>query len=183
MAKQRALMTPEEKARADATTRAWCIANPDRRRKIARTSRRKWYDANQALASEQAKRYRNPERERIRYQTDAQFRAVSLLRAKLHDAVKRLPTKTRLLARWGARSTIGPLVGCSPAELKVYLEAQFLPGMSWANYGRKGWEIDHIKPCASFDLGDPDQCRTCFHHSNLRPLWFKDNQAARRISD
>jgi hypothetical protein len=174
-------MTAEERARADARVRAWVVANPDRRKTIARAWARAWRDDNAELAREQAQRYRNPARDRIRYHTDPQYRAVNQLRCKLHDAVKRLPTKTRLLARWGARSTIGPLIGCSPSDLKSHLEALFRPGMSWANYGRGGWEIDHIKPCASFDLTDPDQCRACFHYSNLRPLWFKDNQAARRI--
>jgi len=183
MAKQRALMTADERAQADARVRAWILANPDRRRKIARAWARKWRDANKKQALEAARSRRNPSGDRIRYQTDSQFRAVSLLRAKLHDAIRRLPRKTRLLARWGVRSTIGPLVGCSPTELKAHIEALFQPGMSWENYGRGGWEIDHIKACAGFDLTDSDQCRACFHYSNLRPLWFKDNQAARRIPD
>ena len=182
MGKLRAIMTPEERAQGDARARAWCIANPDRRRKIARLWARKWREANRVLACEQAKRYRDPDRDRVRYQTNPQFRAVSLWRSKLHQAVRRLPRKTRELAKWGARSTIGPLVACSPIELINHLEQQFQPGMSWSNYGRKGWEIDHINPCATFDLTDPDQVRRCFHYTNLRPLWRSDNQAARRIS-
>lgn len=47
--------------------------------------------------------------------------------------------------------------------------------MTWANYGKSGWHIDHIKPCASFDLSDPDQQKACFHYSNLQPLWAFDN--------
>ena len=176
-------MTPEEKARADASVRAWTLANPDRRRKIARAWARKWRDENKEQAREQARRYRVPGRDGERYRTEQQYRAVNLLRSKLHQAVKRLPTKTREIVKWGARSTIGPLIGCSPAELKAHFEAQFEPGMSWGNYGRGGWEIDHIRACAGFDLTDADQCRACFHYSNLRPLWFKDNQAARRIPD
>jgi hypothetical protein len=45
--------------------------------------------------------------------------------------------------------------------------------MSWKNYGK--WHIDHIRPCSSFDLSDPQQQRTCFNYSNLQPLWAKDN--------
>jgi len=44
----------------------------------------------------------------------------------------------------------------------------------WDNYG-SGWHIDHIRPCSSFDLSDEEQQRACFHHSNLQPLWVKDN--------
>lgn len=73
------------------------------------------------------------------------------------------------------------LIGCTPACLVKYLESLWLPGMTWENHGiwRIGepmtWHIDHIKPCASFDLTDPEQQRACFHHTNLQPLWAIDN--------
>ena len=65
------------------------------------------------------------------------------------------------------------LVGCSLTELRQHLESQFVHGMSWDNYGK--WHIDHIRPCASFDLLDPEQQRQCFHYTNLQPLWAADN--------
>ena len=49
--------------------------------------------------------------------------------------------------------------------------------MSWENMGE--WHLDHIRPCASFDLTDPDQQRQCFHYSNLQPLWASDNLSKR----
>lgn len=68
------------------------------------------------------------------------------------------------------------LLGCSLNVLKSHLEKQFQPGMTWENRGGKtGWQIDHKRPCASFDLTAPDQQRECFHYSNLQPLWAKDN--------
>ncbi len=67
------------------------------------------------------------------------------------------------------------LIGCSSKELESYLETQFTEGMTWDNYGYYGWHIDHIKPCASFDLSDPEQQKLCFHYSNLQPLWAKEN--------
>ena len=78
-----------------------------------------------------------------------------------------------LKGRSKSNSTI-LLLGCSPEELKIHLQSLFLPGMSWEN--RSEWHIDHIKPCASFDLTDPEQQRCCFHYSNLQPLWKADNQ-------
>lgn len=71
------------------------------------------------------------------------------------------------------------LLGCSIAELKIHLETQFTDGMSWDNYGKKGWHIDHILPCASFDLTDPEQQKICFHYTNLQPLWAQDNYKKR----
>ena len=45
--------------------------------------------------------------------------------------------------------------------------------MSWDNYG--DWHVDHIRPCASFDLTNEDEQRICFHYKNLQPLWGPDN--------
>jgi hypothetical protein len=45
--------------------------------------------------------------------------------------------------------------------------------MTWDNYGE--WHVDHIQPCASFDLSDPKQLAECFNWSNLQPLWAKEN--------
>lgn len=67
------------------------------------------------------------------------------------------------------------LVGCEINFLIHRLESQFKPGMTWENYGVYGWHIDHIKPCAAFDLSDTKQQKLCFHYSNLQPLWAKEN--------
>ena len=66
-------------------------------------------------------------------------------------------------------------LGCTGRELVAHLESQFSPGMSWDNYGLKGWHIDHIRPCASFDFTDEKQLHDCFHYTNLQPLWAEDN--------
>ena len=67
------------------------------------------------------------------------------------------------------------LLGCSAEQLRTHLEEKFTDGMSWDNYGYRGWHIDHIRPCASFDLTDPQQQLECFHYTNLQPLWAEDN--------
>jgi hypothetical protein len=67
------------------------------------------------------------------------------------------------------------LLGCTIEEARKHLEKQFKDGMTWDNHGIKGWHIDHIKPCASFDLSDPKQQKHCFHYTNLQPLWWYDN--------
>jgi hypothetical protein len=69
------------------------------------------------------------------------------------------------------------LLGCTITEFIAHIERQFLPGMTWQNYGREGWEIDHVIPCASFNLSDEGQQKRCFHHSNLQPLWGFDNRS------
>ena len=65
------------------------------------------------------------------------------------------------------------LIGCSIDFLKQHLESKFQQGMSWKNYGK--WHIDHIRPCASFDLSQAREQKKCFHYKNLQPLWARDN--------
>jgi hypothetical protein len=66
-------------------------------------------------------------------------------------------------------------LGYSIADLKTYLESKFQPGMSWDNYGYRGWHIDHIRPLKSFNLLDPEQFMQACHYTNLQPLWWFDN--------
>ena len=51
--------------------------------------------------------------------------------------------------------------------------------MNWEN--RNLWHIDHIKPCCSFNFSDQKQLKECFHFTNLRPLWAKDNMEKRKF--
>jgi hypothetical protein len=51
--------------------------------------------------------------------------------------------------------------------------------MNWDNYGFYGWHIDHIRPCASFDLSKPSEQRKCFNYTNLQPLWATENWGKR----
>lgn len=67
------------------------------------------------------------------------------------------------------------MLGCDFEFFINYIESKFLSGMTWQNHTRTGWHIDHIMPCASFDLTDPEQQKKCFHYSNLQPLWAEDN--------
>lgn len=67
------------------------------------------------------------------------------------------------------------LIGCDIITLKLHLEKQFKVGMTWNNHGLYGWHIDHIIPCAAFNLSDPEQQRKCFNYTNLQPLWAEEN--------
>lgn len=98
-----------------------------------------------------------------RRRTDPAFRLLDNLRCRLREAVK-----TR-------RGRILNLVGCSIENLVSHLESQFKPGMTWENYGRGGWHVDHRKPCAAFNMSDVKQMLECFHFTNLQPLWHYEN--------
>jgi hypothetical protein len=45
--------------------------------------------------------------------------------------------------------------------------------MTWDNYGRGGWHIDHIIPSSS--AIDIESLIKLQHYTNLQPLWAIDN--------
>lgn len=65
-------------------------------------------------------------------------------------------------------------IGCSPGFLRNHIEAQFKPGMSWANHGV--WHVDHIVPLSWFPFKeDPSLLFVASHWTNLQPLWGREN--------
>jgi len=139
----------------------------------SRMACRKYYSANkEAMGRKRAAYYQVNREAAVSYSNHYQQRrrrvdpgyAITLrLRSRINHAIKGTSKS--------AKTT--ELVGCSPGELVRHLESQFVDGMSWEN--RHLWAVDHIRPCASFDLADPEQQRQCFHYSNLQPLWAVDN--------
>lgn len=67
------------------------------------------------------------------------------------------------------------LLGCTVEKFKEHLESQFDEKMSWENYSNTGWHIDHIVPCAYFDLTRKSHQRRCFHYINMQPMWSTEN--------
>jgi hypothetical protein len=65
------------------------------------------------------------------------------------------------------------MLGCTYVEFCQYIESLWQEGMSWENYGL--WQIDHIRPCASFDLSKIEQQLSCLNFTNMQPLWKSDN--------
>lgn len=66
-------------------------------------------------------------------------------------------------------------LGCSIDEFKTYIESKFKQGMTWDNWTRTGWHMDHIIPLYKFDLQNLEEFKEATHYSNLQPLWAKEN--------
>lgn len=88
---------------------------------------------------------------------------------KIYSALKAQSQKKQL--------EFNEYLGCTIEFFKEYISSMFVEGMTWDNWGRgKGkWHLDHIIPCANFDLSDIEQQKICFHYSNQQPLWEHDN--------
>jgi hypothetical protein len=104
-------------------------------------------------------------RENNRYNTDINFRILSICRTRLSHALK---------GNSKSASTM-ELIGCTVDELRRHIESKFELWMTWENQGLGGWDIDHIKACSHFNMEDPKQQRACFHWSNLQPMEHIDN--------
>ena len=109
---------------------------------------------------------------RNRRKTDIDFKIIGYLRTRVWESLR---------GNSKSEHTI-KMLGCSIEFLKKYLESKFTEGMTWENYGtgwngrgETEWHIDHIRPCASFDLSKPSEQFRCFHYTNLQPLWAREN--------
>ena len=100
-----------------------------------------------------------------RRKIDKQFRLKKTLRSRLGHAIK---------GNFKAGSAVGDL-GCSIEFFKQYLESKFQPGMTWNNWSRTGWHIDHIIPLCKFDLSNEVELKKACHYSNMQPMWREDN--------
>lgn len=72
-------------------------------------------------------------------------------------------------------SFIIKLLGCTPPEYRRHIASQFKEGMTWENYGKQGWFVQHILPNHYFNLSDPVELKQYMHYTNLRPCLWKDH--------
>lgn len=116
-------------------------------------------------------RHRHPDRlrksrreyKRRRYHSDTSYRLQMQLRSRLCKAVGRLSEATAAIAQ----------CGCSMDELRLRIEDQFLPGMTWGS--RSEWHIDHIYPLSAINKNDRRHIVAACNWRNLRPTWALDN--------
>lgn len=186
---KRRLSDPNYRERAKQAAKEWSERNPERKKE----NQRRWLDRNRERMRQyriaygprrrelyQVNREHILERKRMlgpkyrwrvqgyqqRHRRESiQFCLAERLRATMRRALSRnFVEKSKRTFQ---------LIGCTPIELKSYIEKQFKEGMTWEN--RRLWHIDHIRPIASFDLTKPEEQAACFHYTNLQPLWAWEN--------
>jgi hypothetical protein len=158
--KQQARRTPQSTLEKKEYDKQRCRDNPELQKQKA-----EYYQKNKReIVNKQVQRRKN----------DQQYRLTHNLRNHLVKAIRR---------GYGDKARIGKLLTITHQEFIQYIESKFYDGMTWDNYGGrdgKGWELDHIKPLNQFDLTIEEQVKECFHFSNIRPLWAKDNKKRNR---
>jgi len=139
------------------------------RKKEIQDYNKDYYRFNKEKELKRNKDWRNSHKiELIEYyknkkQINKNFWILHCLRSRINKSLKRNSKSRHTL----------DLIGCSINFLKKHLQSKFKSGMSWSNYGK--WHVDHIRPCASFDLSKELEQRKCFHYTNLQPLWALEN--------
>lgn len=130
--------------RKKASVEAWREANPDKRKEIDRRHYVKNAVRKRELAADWSARNADRRRDNMRRwyrekrRLDPAYRLRAAMSAYVYWCLK------------GGKEgrSVEAVLGYSMADLRFHLERQFLPGMTWSNYGE--WHVDHIVPVASF---------------------------------
>ena len=126
---------------------------------------KKNYDKKRNIDLKEKRNKQKLENYHLRKTYDLEFRLRRSLRSRMYFAIKSGQKCQKTMS----------LIGCDINFLKKYIESKFKDGMSWDNYGKNGWEIDHIIPCSKFNLTNEKDQLECFNYKNLQPLWKIDN--------
>ena len=97
-----------------------------------------------------------------RYKNNINYRLSLILRAR----IEQLLGNTTIC-------NIMQLVGCDINFFKQWIEFQFTKHMNWDS----NIHLDHVQPCASFNLLDPEEQQICFNWRNIQPLFAYANRS------
>ena len=136
-----------------------------------RASQKKYWQTSSKIASEKAERSqawaaRRIEKKKVASEKRRAYSKLDRLVQRTRDRIYRLAMK---------RKTTKPgktiqMLGCTRDQFRAYLESQLRVGEVMANH-----TLDHIFPCASYDLANPVEFSNCFHFSNFQPLSYTEN--------
>lgn len=150
-------------------------------KKVIIENNQKWFDKNPDKRRAIQDRYVKTHPDQLKETTRKSFqRRYGTLKGKLT-----LTISAGICGSLGSGSKSGrhweTLVNFTVDQLKVHLEKQFRDGMSWDNYGKYGWHIDHKIPISAFNFETPEDIdfKKCWCLENLQPLEAKKNISKR----
>lgn len=147
------------KERLSAYDKAYNEANKERKKAYNKA----YSEANKERLKAHTAKYVNE-----RCKTDEGFRLGRRCRTRVWNALKGVGVKSAATMK---------LVGCTGDQLRTYLESTMPDELRTVD--RSDLHVDHIVPCAIFDLSREDHQRACFHHTNLQYLHKNDNMRKR----
>ena len=144
----------------------WRRENKDLTNDANRRSKKNNKDKVTKYNSEYQKKNRDRINKRIRYrhENDLLFKLSRNIRTRMGMFLK-----SKNFSK--GKNKTKDIIGCSPEELKEFIEKKFKEGMSWDN--RDEWHIDHIIPLSSGRT--EEEVLVLCHYTNLQPLWAKEN--------
>lgn len=133
----------------------------------------------QQKAYNQSTKYKAYDKKRTKTET---YRRKRKLRDARRTPEQRLTARLRsrlwrILQQKTTRPSSLKLLGCSASALKLHLEVQFSPGMTWENWGNGPgtWQVDHIVPFCQVNLQKQEDVQRVTHYTNLQPLWYEQH--------
>lgn len=138
-----------------------------------------WYYDNKSLNSKRAHKYylKNKNHilklttsyKRVKRTNDPNFRLIDNIRRRINDALKNNTKSDRTLN----------LLGNSIIEVKKYLNQTAINNgykdFNIDNYSGREYHIDHVVPCAAFNLKCSFHQKLCFNYTNLQILTKEKN--------
>tara|TARA_R110002153_G_scaffold273471_1_gene444432 strand:+ start:2183 stop:2992 length:810 start_codon:yes stop_codon:yes gene_type:complete len=152
--------------------------------------RKEWLKANKEQQAEYNKeyhaKYRVDNKDQLKQHKKEYFQKNKATITEKQIARRKANPELRMLSNLRCRISIAirgkaksdatkKLIGCTVKFLREHLESQFDDKMTWDNYGE--WHVDHIVPCAIYNMGSDFEQRSCFNYRNLQPLWGTENMS------
>jgi hypothetical protein len=146
---------------------AWRIANVEKSQQM----HRQWRAKNPDYYREWPKRDLEKTKERRR---KYHLKKLATPKGRIENAIRVGVHKGLTKGIKAGRRTFD-LLGYGLNDLMERLESEFLPGMTWGNYGK--WHIDHQIPLSAHHYETPDDIdfKKAWALSNLQPMWAADN--------
>jgi hypothetical protein len=106
------------------------------------------------------------------------FRIKIMVRSRIKSALKTEVGKRKYNKNIQINE-VEKYIGCTIEQLKVHIESQFQEGMTWENWSRHGWHIDHIYPISQTKSQTKEdlieELKMISNYKNLRPMWATEN--------
>jgi hypothetical protein len=166
------LYRKNNKEKVKETRKKYVEKNKEIFNKKNREYNKRYRENNKEKVKNRKKKYRQENKEKIKEYKNHPVR-------KLHENVSssmRQSLKSNKLSK--NKRKWEDLVGYTTQDLKEHLEKLFQPGMTWENYDKNGWNIDHIIPKVFFIFTNTEdvEFKICWRLENLMPLWRRDNR-------